>query len=318
MESVKTFRQSAFFLTRRCNLNCSFCKVPKLKKKDMPTEEVKGIFTTMKRIGFDINVLFGGEPMMRSDIYELIDFASAIELPYAFISNSTLINADSAKKLVAAGLNNYTASIDTLRYDDERSQAGLKALLMMKALGVKDLVANIVIHKDNLVDIPRITEHLLDLGVWVIFGIVQDTLDERWWEYRSSNKLGLRYAEIDKVKMVADRLKLMKISGRKIHNVSSYFDHFTTYGRRLNWKCTIPYYIPIDVDGSLMCCVDWRGRRMEDEQFRLHDLLDPVRQKQFVTTWMADTTECPGCYYNHSWQVEYMRDAEDLTHANRA
>lgn len=264
---------------------------------------------TMKDIGFDINVLFGGEPMLRPDVLYIIEYAKKINLPYAFISNSSYINGQSVADLVAAGLDNYTASIDTLKMSgDRRSADGLRAIIEMKEAGVRDVVANIVVHRKNLREVPAMIKYFSGLDVWVILGVLQDCQGtDTEWDYRSSSGLGLKQLPVEVVEEVQEELLLLHDQGAKIHNVRSYLENFSTLGRKLNWKCSTPAYIPIDEDGSLMTCVDRRGHAVSaGGGYKLADLLHPQRREHYIQDRAVDVSSCPGCYYNHSWQVEHL------------
>jgi MoaA/NifB/PqqE/SkfB family radical SAM enzyme len=268
---------------------------------------------TMKDIGFEMNVLFGGEPMLRPDILDIVSYAKKIELPYAFISNSTYINTTSVADLVASGLDNYTASVDTLKTADRRSADGVRAILEMKRAGVRDVVANVVVHRKNLQEIPAIVKFFSGLDVWVILGILQDCLSDEGWDYRSPSGLGLKQLPVETIEVVQRELLSLYDEGAKIHNVRSYIENMHTFGRKLNWKCSTPAYIPIDEDGSLMTCVDVRGNAVGFKEYHLQDLLNPAKRDQYIADRAIDVANCSGCYYNHSWQVEHLGNF-DLAH----
>lgn len=308
------FIQACYFLNRVCNLDCSFCKVCETPQKGLPFNEVKKILDTCKSIGFDIVVLFGGEPMLHPNIYGIVEYADRIKLPIAFSSNSLLINQKTAKKLVYRGLKSFTASIDSLNPEDVRSHAGLKAIKIMKDLCVPDVVANMIIHKDNLSDIPLLLETMQGLGVWSIFAIMQDCdkKDNYFWDYRSHSGLGLKYADTEQIKKVKTFILDKIDKGYKVHTVRSYFENMDTLGVTLNWKCSEASYIPIDWDGSIMSCPDFRGKRV-GRNYSVHDLLNKEKRKQYLLDRQKDVKECMGCYYNHAWQVEHL-DGFDLSH----
>lgn len=74
-------------LTNRCNNNCVYCNVCDLSQKDaFTTESLKSILSEMKSYGTERIQFTGGEPMMRSDLGELIAHAKKLGL---FVGVST-------------------------------------------------------------------------------------------------------------------------------------------------------------------------------------------------------------------------------------
>ena len=64
-------------ITRQCNYQCLGCNVWKEQdKKELPTKEIKHILDVLKEMGIVEVVLSGGEPLLREDIGEIIDYAS--------------------------------------------------------------------------------------------------------------------------------------------------------------------------------------------------------------------------------------------------
>lgn len=63
-----------FFVTSQCNLRCKYCfnSAALGKKDDLTLEEIKKIFSHFKTLN---GILFsGGEPFMREDFYEIVDY----------------------------------------------------------------------------------------------------------------------------------------------------------------------------------------------------------------------------------------------------
>lgn len=64
------------YITNRCNLNCKYCFVAPYwdKAKDFTFEELCRIFDEEKEMGVEIMTLLGGEPMMRKDFSDIVDY----------------------------------------------------------------------------------------------------------------------------------------------------------------------------------------------------------------------------------------------------
>ncbi|MBQ6802407.1 MAG: radical SAM protein, partial [Oscillospiraceae bacterium] len=82
------------------------------KCAEMSTEQIKHIFAEFKAQGGRYVIFTGGEPLMRSDVFELLDCLEALNLRFTFASNSLGMNKDRLEKLASyRGLEEYFTSI---------------------------------------------------------------------------------------------------------------------------------------------------------------------------------------------------------------
>ncbi|WP_082651816.1 radical SAM/SPASM domain-containing protein [Gorillibacterium timonense] len=104
-------------VTKVCNLYCKHCyrssgpDAP--TDRELTTEEGKQLLSEIRKAGFRLVILSGGEPLMREDLFELIAYASSLGLRTALGSNGTLITKDVAVRLKAAGLAGAAISLDS-------------------------------------------------------------------------------------------------------------------------------------------------------------------------------------------------------------
>ena len=107
-----------FSLTNRCNLRCKMCDIPKYSSKEedeLSTKELKNIIFQIKEMGIQHLILSGGEPLLRKDLLELVEYAVAKDIKMVdIITNGTLLNDDFIKKLIKYKLNHVTVSLDGL------------------------------------------------------------------------------------------------------------------------------------------------------------------------------------------------------------
>lgn len=110
-------------LTDRCNLRCSYC-VPKEGVSLMPeknilsTEEIVDVIKIAASLGITKMRFTGGEPLMRSDIVELVRMVKAVKgiEEMGITTNGTRLSVY-AKQLKEAGLDRVNISLDTLNPD---------------------------------------------------------------------------------------------------------------------------------------------------------------------------------------------------------
>lgn len=108
---VQKINNVDFELTFLCNLNCKHCYNPTHKRSaELSTEKVKSITEEIKAVGFKEIHFNGGEPLMRKDIYEIINHSINLGLKTVLETNAVLLKSPEKIK----NLNNFyiRASID--------------------------------------------------------------------------------------------------------------------------------------------------------------------------------------------------------------
>ena len=108
-------------ITAKCNLRCSYChregeeKIDKNSAKEMRTEEIVHIAEIAVGLGISRIKLTGGEPLVRSDVVNIVQGISAISglTDLSMTTNGTLL-APMARKLHAGGLKRVNISLPTL------------------------------------------------------------------------------------------------------------------------------------------------------------------------------------------------------------
>src|SRR5271157_4523862 len=107
------------FVTRSCNLSCSYCKVPGLKYKEMSpgqnnleiTKLLKFIQSNKLDESNDFLVFYGGEPLLNQDfIKQILVNSNGTGIRYVLHTNGTLL--DQIDPLILKKLNYLFVSID--------------------------------------------------------------------------------------------------------------------------------------------------------------------------------------------------------------
>jgi MoaA/NifB/PqqE/SkfB family radical SAM enzyme len=79
------------YITYRCNLNCRYCARHEARGMELSTEEVKSLMAAFRKAGTLFWGFNGGEPLIRDDIGDLIDFGKRIGLFTSITTNGTLL-----------------------------------------------------------------------------------------------------------------------------------------------------------------------------------------------------------------------------------
>jgi MoaA/NifB/PqqE/SkfB family radical SAM enzyme len=117
-------------VTKGCNLRCVHCRATATELSsptDLPTSRGIEIIDQIAGFANPILVLSGGEPLYRSDIFDLATYATQKGLRVALATNGTLVTKDVAKKIVAAGVKRVSISLDgadALTHDSFRGIPG--------------------------------------------------------------------------------------------------------------------------------------------------------------------------------------------------
>jgi SynChlorMet cassette radical SAM/SPASM protein ScmE len=90
-------------LTNRCNLHCQHCNVSTTRDvtDEMSTAEMKNLIAELSRRKVFKLVLTGGEPFVREDIFEILDFIQEQPLRFSINTNATLLDETSARRLTS-------------------------------------------------------------------------------------------------------------------------------------------------------------------------------------------------------------------------
>lgn len=106
-----------FSITHKCSLSCKHCDIWKTKnsRRELNTQEIKKIINNLKAwLGpFSLNIA-GGEPFIRKDIIEIIEYCTTKGIETNITTNGTLINKNLAEKILNSGLKTINISLDSI------------------------------------------------------------------------------------------------------------------------------------------------------------------------------------------------------------
>lgn len=102
-------------VTHACNQHCRHCYLDggmHHKPLEMSTEQIKHIIKEFSEQGGNYIIITGGEPIVRTDIFEILSFIENLEIPVSFASNSLAMTPERLEKLAQFNcLNTYFTSI---------------------------------------------------------------------------------------------------------------------------------------------------------------------------------------------------------------
>ena len=104
-----------FAPTLRCNLRCRYCSIWKESwKEEISLEEWKMFLNKLHEWVGDAHIgITGGEPLLRKDIFEILEHMRKLGLKTSFTTNGTLLNEKVIKKLSNSDIFNINVSLES-------------------------------------------------------------------------------------------------------------------------------------------------------------------------------------------------------------
>ena len=161
-------------LTKGCNLRCIHCRASATElssPNDLSTQAARDIIDQIAEVSSPILVLSGGEPLFRSDIFQLARYGTDKGLRVALATNGTLVTKQVAKKIVDSGVKRVAISLDgsdALTHDTFRGipgafDAAITGFRNLKDLGMSVQI-NTTIARHNAHQLPQVLELAKSIG----------------------------------------------------------------------------------------------------------------------------------------------------------
>jgi 12,18-didecarboxysiroheme deacetylase len=285
--------------TRRCNLKCVHCysqSENKAYEGELSTDEGLAMLEDLAKFGVPVTLFSGGEPLMRQDLFTLIERTVKLGMRAVISTNGTLITAGVAEKLKAFNLSYVGVSLDGLRDVNDRfrgvSGAFEKALAGIRncqkagiKVGLRFTITNRnasevdgifdLIREEN---IPRVCfYHLVYAGRGS--KLMSEDLD-----HEATRRV---------VDRIIDRTAALHAEGRKVEvlTVDNHADGPYLYQRMLREKdpraADVLKLLQMNrgnSSGAGIGCISWDGS-VHADQFWRHVTFGNVRQRPFSEIW---------------------------------
>lgn len=270
----------SWLLTRKCNLRCSYCRIirnykdlpeeyPSISqyhRNEMPTKMVlDGLYGFKMHNPDSFHILYGGEPLLRKDLPEIVQFCNDNNINYTIITN----NSDEVQPMIENLLTsvNYviglTSSVDPIIFDKsatgdrvEKSIAGLKKLTDFKGI-VKDLVAEITVDNDTLPFLYPLVEKLTELDINSDITFI-DIAKSKYYDFSNVTDENLL---VQKSEAVQNELQKIIDAKLNVHMANVLLPKMYL-SLPSNMDCKIEkniHNLTIDSDGTIRLCLRVRG-----------------------------------------------------------
>jgi len=198
----------------KCNFDCNFCfnrasfAHEGHHGEGLKKEEAKKMIDGFKEAGVSDVRFTGGEPLLRSDIFELIKYAKEKGLGVKLNTNGSLIkNYKTAEKL-AKYLNYILFSMHT--YDSQKDeeitgfkgsfQRKVRAIKWLKKAGIKTIRISTIGTRDNLLNLEKFYKLLKELKIdlWAVNRLIPVQAEKEGFNRRNALLLINKVTEIKK------------------------------------------------------------------------------------------------------------------------
>ncbi len=253
-----------WLVTRKCNYQCRGCNVWKEQdQRELTANEIKKGLDILKKLGIVELVLSGGDPLLRDDIGEIIDYASKLFVTTVYDNGSM-----AAKKIDLLRKVDFVAiSIDSL---DEAKNDYIKAVPgawknatqtvdTLHKEGVKVSVTPTISQK-NLYEIIDLTNHFTGKGipVWYCLYAYDTSADNK--QLFKIGKANNEFVITDRQAMVnlCNSLFEMKKKNKKILMTNKLLEavrRIYEEDSQRTWKCqALNQFLVIDHLGRVAGC----------------------------------------------------------------
>ena len=172
--------------TLRCNLNCRHCGSDCAKDEQMPELSAERVIEVFRDVALHYDArkimvaVTGGEPLLRSDLFDVMREVRAMGFPWGMVTNGMLVNESIIAKCREAGMRTATVSIDGigevhnwLRCNKKSFKNATRALKLLTEGGFDVVDVITCVHRGNVDQLDEIYDLIRNLGAfgWRIFTI---------------------------------------------------------------------------------------------------------------------------------------------------
>jgi SynChlorMet cassette radical SAM/SPASM protein ScmF len=253
-----------FNITERCNLKCLHCwlgaeysNTPSALGKELSVRELKEPIREAMELGLGSVKFTGGEPFLRKDILDFVNYFAELKLALSFETNATLLNEEIVRNLPRHAITDIAVSLDSSEAGSHDRLRGIEGSFLKASAGIKLLLK-------------------YNLPVQVIFSLYKDNLSKLWSAIDLLRVMGVGLIKINPL-LSLGRAALLKeeeflsiqelinlerrIEERHYPDIEVFLDlplafKSTRYffNTRRNSRCAINHLLGILSDGTVSIC----------------------------------------------------------------
>lgn len=304
--------------TNYCNSNCEYCahaihRVPQETKFSMPHDIIIRTIEEASSLGVDAISISGGEPLLREDICEIVEYCVTCNIVPVLLTNGLLLGKK-WDELGKAGLRYCIISFDSIDkgvYEKQRgvdfsaAMRGIEAAMRLREKydGV-ELHVSAVLTKDNQDDFLKLLEYMNNRDIKVQIS-----------PYHQRENDAEDYSVVDRkrIEELTDQLIQMKREGYHIANSVGFLRHLPEFfcsGKVLpsGFKCKVGYTsLAIDTFMNVKPCWSYMFEPIGNlADNSLKDIWSSKVMQEYRERMLY--SQCEGCWYLCTSEVCMMLD----------
>jgi MoaA/NifB/PqqE/SkfB family radical SAM enzyme len=271
-------------VTSLCNCKCKTCDLWKKSseyKNDLSKEEIFKMLKDAKRAGIINYTAWGGEPLLRKDLPEILQFAKEQKITTTVITNGFFLKERYNEILPFVDF--LIVSIDS-NDDLHDKMRGVRGLRERAIEGIKlckktktRIIINSVISNLNLDKAKGLLELSKELDVSITFEPME--IIEGYNEQLRPTK--------EELKTVFSKIIKFKKAGYHVGNSLEYLENFS---KQKKYVCHAPkFYITVDTRGNVLSCLKKNWGNIKNK-----DLREIFRSREFKR-FCKDVENCNKC-----------------------
>lgn len=231
-------------VTSRCNCKCKICDLWKKHKNiiELNTHEIFQMLGEAKKLNFVSYIAFGGEPLLRPDIFKILNYAHNLGLYTIIITNGIYLPEKVQKIKRVVDFTFVSLDYDSEYHDELR---GINGVFTNAVDGIKRLrkanrkvAINCVLSKLNMDAVSKMVQFAHRHDVKIAFDLIE--------VFQGSNE---KYAlSINDCQRLFYEIRKFKENGYPILNSNEYLEHLDNSG----YSCKQPQvFIRVSEEGKI-------------------------------------------------------------------
>ena len=267
-------------VTARCNCRCKICNIwnKPWNDNEMSKSEIFHMLDEAEKLNFAAYLVWGGEPLIRPDILEILQHAHDNNLYTSIVTNGTFLpeKAEKLAKLVDltfVSLDHYSDYHDVMRGRKGVFNRAVKGIMKLRDAGGR-VVINCVLSKLNQDSAEKMVELARLMGVKIAFDPME--------EFAGCNE-ELALSADERIKVFSE-IRELENQGGFVLNSHEYLEHFTKHAE---YSCAQPsIFLVVTEDGKVnpFWCKKTDSLLGDLRKQSLSEILNSSSLRQFAET----------------------------------